>query len=115
MAKKEGNTSEIKFSVGLDENHVPENIEWEATNMKEDGKKPCKAIMIAVWDQESQETLKIDLWTKEMPIDEMKIFFHQTLGSMADTFQKSTGEEAIAEDLRDYCAHFAEKMEVLAP
>ena len=50
----------------------------------------------------------------EMPIDEMKIFFHQTMCSMADTFQKATGEEAISEALRDYCAHFAEKMNILA-
>jgi hypothetical protein len=29
--------------------------------------------------------MRIDLWTKEMPVDEMKIFFHQTL-AMSDTF-----------------------------
>jgi hypothetical protein len=30
--------------------------------------------------------MRIDLWTKEMPVDEMKIFFHQTLVAMSDTF-----------------------------
>jgi hypothetical protein len=31
---------------------------------------------------------------------------------MADNFQKATGEDAIVEDLRDYCAHFADKMKL---
>ena len=114
MSESKINTSEIKFRIGLDENHVPEKMEWEASNMADGGKKSCKALMVSVWDGETQETLKIDLWTKEMPIDEMKIFFHQTMCSMAATFQKATGEEAISEDLRDYCAHFAEKMNILA-
>lgn len=113
MSESKINTSEIKFNIGLDKNHVPEKIDWEASNMEDGGKKSCKAIMVSVWDGDAQETLKIDLWTKEMPIDEMKIFFHQTLRSMADTFNKATGEEAISEDLRDYCAHFAEKMNIL--
>ena len=114
MSENKITTSEIKFTIGLDENHVPEKMDWEASNMEDGTKKPCKALMVSVWDGDTQETLKIDLWTKEMPVDEMKIFFHQTLRSMADTFQKATGEEAISEDLRDYCAHFAEKMNILA-
>ncbi|MNE33441.1 hypothetical protein D3C80_1271110 [compost metagenome] len=68
--------------------------------------------MLAIWDHNYQNTLKIDLWTKEMPVDEMKRFFYETLMTMGDTFQRATGETAIVEDLRDYCAHFAEKMEV---
>jgi hypothetical protein len=32
---------------------------------------------------------------------------------MADSFLRATGEKNIVEDLRDYCAHFAEKMEIL--
>ena len=58
-------------------------------------------------------TMKIDLWTKDMTVEEMKQFFHQTLLTMADTFEKATGETLICEDLRDYCYHFAEKMDIL--
>jgi gliding motility-associated protein GldC len=36
--------------------------------------------------------MRIDLWTKEMPVDEMKIFFHQTLVAMSDTFHRATGD-----------------------
>ena len=67
-------TSEIRLKVGLDENKIPENIHWTA----EDGgvsNEETKAVMLSVWDSKSQESLRIDLWTKEMPVDEMKIFF----------------------------------------
>ena len=105
-------TSEIKFLVELDENRVPESLSWSA----EDGgvaQEEAKAIMLSIWDSKVKETLRIDLWTKDMPVDEMKQFFHQTLLTLADTFEKSTGENLISEDLRDYCYHFAKKMNIL--
>lgn len=104
-------TSEIKFTVGLDENKLPVTIDWEASEAGE--KSSCKSVMIALWDAKENNTLRIDLWTKDMMVDEMKIFFHQTLLSMADTLKRSTGEENMAEDLKDFCAHFAEKMNLL--
>ena len=104
-------TSEIKFSVTLDENNIPLTITWEASSMNE--KSSCKGVMISLWDAKENNTLKIDLWTKDMLVDEMKVFFHQTLVSMADTLKRSTGEEKIAEDMKDFCAHFAEKMNLL--
>ena len=48
-----------------------------------------------------------------MSVEEMKQFFHQSLLTMADTFEKATGETLITADLRDYCYHFAEKMNIL--
>jgi gliding motility-associated protein GldC len=104
-------TSEINFKVTLDENNLPLSINWEAGGMNESGM--SKSVFIALWDAAAQNTLKIDLWTKDMMVDEMKIFFHQTLLSMADTLKRSTGEEAIAEDMKDFCAHFADKMNLL--
>jgi gliding motility-associated protein GldC len=47
--------------------------------------------------------MRIDLWTKEMPVDEMKIFFHQTLVAMSDTFHRATGDEKMAETMKDFC------------
>lgn len=106
-------TSEIKFTVNLDEHNLPSIINWETSDGSE--KSQSKSVMIALWDAKEQNTLRIDLWTKDMTIDEMKRFFHQSLLSMADTFKKATGEDKIMEDLKDYCSHFAEKMEILAP
>ena len=52
----------------------------------------------------------IDLWTKDMLIDDMKQFFHQTLISMANTFERATNEDKIVGDMKDFCDYFAEKM-----
>jgi uncharacterized protein YeaO (DUF488 family) len=46
---------------------------------------------MSVWDSKSKESMRIDLWTKEMPVDEMKIFFHQTYS--VRTFHQSYGDE----------------------
>lgn len=106
--------SKIEIKVNTDENKVPEKIRWNADDGSVNNQE-AKAVMLSVWDEEDQNTLRMDLWTKEMRTDEMKQFFHQTLLTMADSFQRATGEEKICEDMRDFCYHFAEKMEVLPP
>jgi gliding motility-associated protein GldC len=104
-------TSDIKFTIGLDENRVPEEISWTA---KEGGieQMASKAIMLSVWDHQDKDTLRMDLWTKDMPVDEMKQFFHQSLVSMADTFEKATNDEKMSATMRDFCEYFAEKLEL---
>ena len=102
-------TSEIKFLVELDENRVPEKLTWSAQDGGVDLEE-AKAIMLNIWDSNAQEALRIDLWTKEMPVDEMKMFFHQTLVAMTDTFQRATGDEKMADTMKDFCDYFAEKL-----
>ena len=104
-------TSEIKIQVALDQNRVPEKIHWTA----QDGGiqlEEAKAILLSVWDSKSKETLRIDLWTKEMPVDEMKIFFHQTLVAMTDTFERATQDEKMTATMKDFCDYFAEKLDL---
>jgi len=104
-------TSEIKLKVGLDENRVPEKLTWSA----EDGgikNEDAKAMLLSVWDSTNKESLKIDLWTKDMPVDEMKIFFHQTLISLSDTFMKATQDEKMTATMKDFCDYFAEKLDL---
>lgn len=105
-----GKSSEIKFNVTLDENQIPEKINWHATDAGMDKNLDSKALMISVYDSESEETLRMDLWTKEMRVDEMKRFFHQTIISMADTFQRATNEDKMSADMRDFAQHFAKEM-----
>jgi gliding motility-associated protein GldC len=105
------NRSEIKFLVELDENRVPEKLLWSAKDGGVDLEE-AKAIMLSVWDSKSKESMRIDLWTKEMPVDEMKIFFHQTLVAMSDTFHRATGDEKMADTMKDFCEYFAEKLEL---
>lgn len=103
--------STIELNVQLDENRVPEKLHWSA----EDGginNEEAKAMMLSVWDAKTQETLRIDLWTKEMPVDEMKVFFHQTLVAMANTFNRATQDEKMTATMNDFCDYFAEKLEL---
>jgi gliding motility-associated protein GldC len=104
-------TSEIKFIVELDENRVPEKLSWTAQDGGVEAE-DAKALMMSIWDSNARETLRIDLWTKDMPVDEMKIFFHQTLVAMADTFQRATDDEKMSDTMRDFCDYFAEKLEL---
>ena len=105
-------TAEIKLTIELDDKNVPESITWESTDSENKEALAVKSMMLALWDHNFKNSLRIDLWTKDMPVDEMKRFFYETLQTMGDSFLKATGETKIIEDLRDYCAHFAEKMEI---
>lgn len=101
----------IELQVELDENRVPEKLSWTA----QDGgvnKEEAKAMMLSVWDSKAQETLRIDLWTKDMPVDEMKLFFHQTLVEMSNTFHRATQDEKMTATMKDFCDYFAEKLEL---
>lgn len=103
--------STIALNVELDENRVPEKLFWTA----QDGgitNEEAKALLLSVWDSKSQETLRIDLWTKDMPVEEMKVFFHQTLVAMSDTFLKATQDEKMTATMKDFCDYFAEKLEL---
>ena len=104
-------TSEIKFLVELDENRVPEKLTWTAQDGGVDSEE-AKAMMLSIWDSKAKETLRIDLWTKDMPVDEMKLFFHQTLVAMSETFQRATGDEKMTATMKDFCDYFAEKLEL---
>lgn len=106
MSKK----SDIVFTVHLDENHVPEKIEWYA----EDGnvRSSCKSVLIAMWDEKENNTLRVDLWDKNMKVDEMKRFFHQNLMTMADTFERATNEEKMSQEMRDFAVYFADQMKI---
>ncbi len=104
-------TSKISLNVGLDENKIPETLTWSA----EDGgvkEEEAKAFLLSVWDSKAKESLKIDLWTKDMPVDEMRIFFHQTLVAMTDTFHRATQDDKMAATMKDFTDYFAEKLEL---
>ena len=104
-------TSEITLRIALDENRIPEKLTWSAQDggiVDED----AKAMLLSVWDSTNKESLKIDLWTKDMPVDEMKIFFHQTLVALSDTFMKATQDEKMTATMKDFCEYFAEKLEL---
>lgn len=98
--------TQIKIDVELDENHIPEKMSWSA----EDGgisNSDTKATLISVWDDKEKEALRIDLWTKEMPMDDMKRFYHQIFISMANSYQRATNENEVADYIIEFAENFA--------
>ena len=106
MAKK---TSPISIEVTVDENKIPEKIIWSAPDGGVEDE-VAQAMLLAFWDGQNQETLRMDLWVKEMPVDQMKMFFHQTLLTMSDTYLRATHDEKMTATMKDFCDYFAEKL-----
>ncbi|KRO55283.1 MAG: gliding motility protein GldC [Cryomorphaceae bacterium BACL11 MAG-121001-bin54] len=101
----------LKFEIELDENHLPINIKMDASDgAANEG--DIKALMISAWAAKTKETLRIDLWTKDMPINEMFIMYHQTMTAMATSLEKATGQDKLAGALRDYCEFFAQETKI---
>jgi gliding motility-associated protein GldC len=103
--------SDILFQIELDENHVPEKIKWSA----EDGginAEETKATLISVWDDKKMEALRVDLWTKEMPMDHMKRFIHQIFLSLANTYERATNDKAVSESILDFAEQFAKESKI---
>ncbi|MFO7446854.1 MAG: gliding motility protein GldC [Ignavibacteriaceae bacterium] len=108
MAKK----SEIRLFVELDDNRIPEKIEWEATDSGFNGRKEANSMMVSFWDKSDKVTLGIDLWTKEMLVDDMNIHTHQVLLKLADTYRKATKNAEGAELIENFASDFAEKLDL---
>lgn len=100
--------SEIKFTVTLGERNLPKKIDWSATDGDVNSSTP--AIMVSVWDEATNNTLRIDLWTPEMTVEDMKQLHHQTLLTMADTLERATGEKEAAKAMRNFAQEFGERL-----
>ncbi len=111
----ESKKSEIKFTVTLDENNVPEDIKWEAEGSGSEKQNSAKAIMLALYDEKEENTLRIDLWTKDLVVEEMKKFACQNIITLADSFARATGEDKYADEIREFGKNIAVKMGVLGP
>ncbi len=100
--------SEINFSVELDNENIPERITWSATEKQEDFPEETKSISLSLWDHNQQNTMRIDLWTKDMPVDEMKRFYIDCLGGLAQSVLNSTGDEFMSQQMNDLCEKLVE-------
>ena len=103
------NQSTIKIDVLLDANKVPQQISWSATDSSTDTAQKAKAMFIAFWDGIDKTALRIDLWTKDMMIDEMADFFYQTLITMADTYNRATRHQDLTEEMKEFARNFYQK------
>lgn len=101
--------SQINIFITLDEKKMPEKIEWGADDSKFTGRKESKSMMLSLWDKKEKVTFSIDLWTKEMTVNEMQIHCYQVLVKMADTFQRATNNSEAAGMIRRFSLDFAKQ------
>lgn len=105
--------SEIKVEVTLDENLIPEKLNWTASGSENEKGEEIKAAFLSVWDDEEKVAKRVDLWTKEMMVDDMRIFFYQNLVTMADSFNRATGDQNKAAELKKFANEWADGMGIL--
>jgi gliding motility-associated protein GldC len=105
------NKSTITIDVLTDESNIPENIVWSASDTTVENVQKAKAMMLAFWDGAEKTALRIDLWTKDMMVDEMADFFYQVLMSMADTFGKATNQKNLVDEMKEFAKNFHHKFQ----
>ena len=101
--------SNISIDVYLDDQKVPEQIKWKASDSNADMEQVAKAMMVAFWDGADKSALRIDLWTKDMMVDEMADFYYQLLMTMADTFNRATNQPELSEEMKEFAKDFMAK------
>ena len=101
--------STITIEVNLDENKIPHQIRWNASQSNSAELQDAKAMMISFWDGKERAALRIDLWTKEMMVDEMADFYYQTLMTMADTFDRATHQTELVGEMKTFAKNFYTK------
>jgi gliding motility-associated protein GldC len=102
-------TSTINIDVHLDKDKVPQQITWNAADSTADMKQQAKAMMLAFWDGADKSALRIDLWTKDMMVDEMADFFYQTMMGMADSYNRATHNQELVSDMKAFAKDFMKK------
>ncbi len=100
----------INFNVKLNDENVPIEIRWSATDASHGEEKDVKAIMISMWDSEKKESLGIDLWTENTQIGEMNNFFCDAFVRMSETYKTATKDEEIANMILQFAKDFAKKV-----
>ncbi|RPD46090.1 gliding motility protein GldC [Paracnuella aquatica] len=105
--------SSITIDVTLDDQRVPESIEWKATESTADRPQQARAMMLSLWDGQEKTALRIDLWTQKMMVDEMADFYYQTFMTMADTFDRATKQPELVDEMKSFAHRFYEKFREL--
>lgn len=77
----------ITIRVELNEDKIPKHIYWQAGD--EMNEQSTKAFFLALFDPNTKDTLRMDLWTTEMTIQDMKFFMHNNIRSMAQSYSKA--------------------------
>ena len=105
--------SRITIDVALDDKNIPDTILWNATDSTADNAQKARAMMLSFWDGGDKSALRMDLWTKEMMVDEMADFYYQMLMSMADTFKRATQQQEMCDDMKKFAKEFFDKFRAI--
>ena len=105
--------STITINVTLDENRVPQAIHWNTSDTASGSSQKAKGMMLSFWDGADKTALRVDLWTKEMMVDEMADFFYQTMMTMADTYDRATHQQELVDDIKTFAKNFYAKFRAL--
>ena len=103
-------TAEIKLNVDLDGDDLPTRIEWQASDTRDQGPKPCQSMMLSLWDNESKSTVAIDLWTRDTTIDDMNLHFYQVFHKMAETYLRATNNTDVADLIHEFGNGFGDRL-----
>jgi gliding motility-associated protein GldC len=101
--------STITLDVHLDQQKVPEEIYWNSAAAPSEERLKAKAFILSLWDGAEKTALRIDIWTKDMMVDEMADFFYQTMITMADSYNRATHDEEMVMEMKDFAKHFYQK------
>jgi gliding motility-associated protein GldC len=112
MSKTVIQTSDINIKIGLNEEKLPVRIDWDAAD-NPDGAQVAKAMLLSLFDETTKDTLKIDLWTTNMQVNEMDRFFFQTLRGLADTYFRATQNAELATEMQRFVHYFGEKTGII--
>jgi len=106
-------SSEIRITVTLGDDQIPDKLEWQAIDSGVEGKKEAAAVLLSMWDPNERSTYRIDLWTRTMMIDDMQRFFFENMMTLAETYQRATQDDKWPEEIRRFAQDFAVKTGVL--
>ena len=110
--KKNNRKAKIDIEIGLNENNIPELMLWSATDTQ-NNQNSAKAFLLSFWDAETKNSFNIDLWTKDMTVEEMKFFIFQNLLKMSSILHRSTGDEELVQVMKDFSKKFGKMANVI--
>ena len=102
--------SEIKLTVTLDEQEVPEMLEWSASEKGGAAAEQTNAFALFVWNDATGDIMPVNLWTGHMDKIELKKFYINIIGSLAERLAFATEDYDMANDMEGLCRKMAERL-----
>lgn len=108
-------STEVLLKVNLDTENIAEAIFWKSTNNPDQDWIKAKAFLLSIFEEESKDTLKLDIWCKDFQMHEMDRFMYQTLKALCETYAKATNNNELANQYMNFVNYFGEKTEIIPP